>query len=210
MNTDSVLRQKAAGRFTFALDLPGEGIFRVTSEQIRSAIFLYWIYPVNTDSVLRQNRTGRFAFVLDLPEEDIFCVTSEQTRQAGFLYWTYPVNTDSVLRQNTAGKLAFVLELCYVRTIRGWGCSSVGRASDRHAADGDSIPRCGKGVFFPSKLSLQTLWRCPHNAVCNRSLCTRSWSMTHVHVRVREITETLKHPAFTVGWATRLCRSGIP
>ena len=28
-----------------------------------------------------------------------------------------------------------------------WGCSSVGRASDRHAADAGSIPRCGKGLF---------------------------------------------------------------
>ena len=30
----------------------------------------------------------------------------------------------------------------------GWGCSSVGRASDRHAADAGSIPRCGKGFFL--------------------------------------------------------------
>ena len=30
----------------------------------------------------------------------------------------------------------------------GWGCSSVGRASDQHAADAGSIPQCGKGFFF--------------------------------------------------------------
>ena len=30
--------------------------------------------------------------------------------------------------------------------IRGWGCSSVGRASDRHVADASSIPRCGEGL----------------------------------------------------------------
>ena len=30
-----------------------------------------------------------------------------------------------------------------------------------------------------------------------------------VHVRVRWITETLKHPACTVGWVVRLCRSWI-
>ena len=29
----------------------------------------------------------------------------------------------------------------------GRGCSSVGRTSDRHAADAGSIPRCGKGFF---------------------------------------------------------------
>ena len=30
-----------------------------------------------------------------------------------------------------------------------------------------------------------------------------------VHVRVRWIMETLKHPACTVGWVTRLCRSWL-
>ena len=41
------------------------------------------------------------------------------------------------------------------------GCSSlVERASDRHAADAGSIPRCGKGFFFSqSQLSVQTLLR---------------------------------------------------
>ena len=29
----------------------------------------------------------------------------------------------------------------------GWGCSSVATASDRHAADAGSSPRCGKGFF---------------------------------------------------------------
>ena len=32
---------------------------------------------------------------------------------------------------------------------QGWGCSSVGTASDRHADDTGSIPRCSKGFFFP-------------------------------------------------------------
>ena len=39
----------------------------------------------------------------------------------------------------------------------GWGCSSVGRASDRHVADAGSNPRCGKGFFSQSQLSMQTL-----------------------------------------------------
>ena len=30
-----------------------------------------------------------------------------------------------------------------------------------------------------------------------------------VHVRVRWTTETLKHPAYTVGWVARLCRSWL-
>ena len=43
----------------------------------------------------------------------------------------------------------------------GWGCSSVGRASDWHAADAGSIPRCGKGFFSQSQLCVLTLIRCP-------------------------------------------------
>ena len=39
----------------------------------------------------------------------------------------------------------------------GWGCSSVGRSSDRHAADAGSIPRYGKEfsprVNFQCRLS---------------------------------------------------------
>ena len=31
------------------------------------------------------------------------------------------------------------------------------RTSDRHAADAGSIPRCGKGFFSQSQLSVQTL-----------------------------------------------------
>ena len=33
------------------------------------------------------------------------------------------------------------------------------RASDRHAADAGSIPRCGKGFFSQSQFSVQTLLR---------------------------------------------------
>ena len=44
-----------------------------------------------------------------------------------------------------------------------WGCSSVGKALDRHAADAGSIPRCGKGFFSRSQLSLQTLLRFHHH-----------------------------------------------
>ena len=44
------------------------------------------------------------------------------------------------------------------------GCSSVGVASDRHATDAGSIPRCGKGFFSQSRLSGQTLLRCPHSS----------------------------------------------
>ena len=44
----------------------------------------------------------------------------------------------------------------------GWGSSSVGRVSDRHAADAGLIPRCGKGFFSKPQISEQTLLRCPY------------------------------------------------
>ena len=58
----------------------------------------------------------------------------------------------------------------------GWGCISVGRASDLHVADAGLIPRCGKGFFSQSQLAVQTLLRCPYTPVCNRMhlhLCAR-------------------------------------
>ena len=42
------------------------------------------------------------------------------------------------------------------------------RASDRHAADAGSIPRCGTGFFSQSQLSVQTLLRCLYTPMCNR------------------------------------------
>ena len=57
-----------------------------------------------------------------------------------------------------------------------WGCSSVGKAPDRHAAGADSLRRCGKGFFSQTQLSVQTLLRCPNSPVCSRKhwyLCAR-------------------------------------
>ena len=42
------------------------------------------------------------------------------------------------------------------------------RALDRHTADAGSIPRCGKGFFSQSQLSVHTFSRCPYTPVCNR------------------------------------------
>ena len=50
----------------------------------------------------------------------------------------------------------------------GWGCSSVGRTSDRYAAEAGSIPRCGEGFFSQSPLLVQTLLRRPLSPVWNR------------------------------------------
>ena len=47
----------------------------------------------------------------------------------------------------------------------GRGCSSVGRASDRHAAEAGSIPCCGKGLFFPGS-TFSTLFYCGRSSSC--------------------------------------------
>ena len=68
--------------------------------------------------------------------------------------------------------------------IKIMGCSSVGRASDRRAADAGSIPRCGKGFSSQSQLSVQILLRCPYNPRVQShaltSVCTLKilWSMS--------------------------------
>ena len=70
--------------------------------------------------------------------------------------------------------------------------SSVDRASDRHAADAGSIPRCGKVFFSQSQFSVQTLLRCPYIPVCNPTrgcksylhLCARQRSRCPCHSSV--------------------------
>ena len=97
----------------------------------------------------------------------------------------------------------------YYHKKKGWGCSSVGRASNRHAVNAGSIPRCG--IFFSrSQLSVRTLLG------IHTSSCTIAYIYTcaHVkdpvvHVRVRWIMETLEHPACTLGWVARLCCSWL-
>ena len=90
----------------------------------------------------------------------------------------------------------------------GRECSPVGTASDWHAADTGSTPLCGKGFFSESSFSADSL-RCIRTAP---SAITRIKIYAHVkdpvvHVRLRWIMETLKHPACTEGWLALLCRS---
>ena len=79
---------------------------------------------------------------------------------------------------------------------RKWGCGSVGRASDRHAADAGSIPRCGKGFSSNSQLSVKTFTcvRTSPCAIAGINVCTHVKDPV-VHVRVRWIMETQKTPS---------------
>ena len=54
---------------------------------------------------------------------------------------------------------------------------------------------------------MHTLLRCPCAPV-GINICVHVKD-TKVHVRVRGIMETLKHPACAVGWVERLCRGWL-
>ena len=93
---------------------------------------------------------------------------------------------------------------------KGWGCRSFGRASDRHA-DAGYITWCYKGLFSQSQLSVQDSLTVSALARVRSHVFT---SVAHVkdpvvHVGVRWIMETLKHPACTIGLIARLCRSWL-
>ena len=91
-----------------------------------------------------------------------------------------------------------------------WGCSSLGKARDWHAADAGLIPRLGKGfsprVNFQCRLSYGV--RTTRCAIACINICVRVKDPA-VHVRVRWIMKTLKHPVCIVGWVARLCRSSL-
>ena len=75
----------------------------------------------------------------------------------------------------------------------GWGCSSVGRASNRHVADAGSIPRCGKR-FFPTvnfQCRLFYVVRTPPCTIACIYICAHVKDPV-VHVRVLWIMKTLK------------------
>ena len=90
----------------------------------------------------------------------------------------------------------------------GW-CSSVGRASDRHASVAGSIPWCGKGFFSQSPLSVQTLTVSMHPYVQPHTLTSVLMFKIRQSMSVWWIMETLEHPACTIGLVVRLCRSQL-
>ena len=107
--------------------------------------------------------------------------------------------------------LLLVLEgwLQWTPTV-GWGCSSVGRLSDRHTAEVGLIHWCGKGFFFQSQLSMQTLMVSVHPRVQSHALTSGRTLMILLFMSgVQWVMETLKHPACTVGWVAWLCRSWL-
>ena len=93
----------------------------------------------------------------------------------------------------------------------GWGCSSVGRASDGHTANAGSIPQYGKDFFFPRVkcyCRFSDGVRISPCATACINICAHVKDPV-VHARVRRIVETLKQTAYTVGWVARLCRSWL-
>ena len=94
--------------------------------------------------------------------------------------------------------------------ITGRGYSSVGTASDRHAAEAGSIPRCGKG--FSPRINFQC--RLSHGVRTSPCAIVCIYICEHakdpvVHAGVLWIMETPKHPACTIGRVARLYRSWL-
>ena len=89
-------------------------------------------------------------------------------------------------------------------------CSSVGRASDRYAADAGLILRCGKD-FSPrvnDQCRLSYSVRIHPRAIAYMKICVHVKDPA-VHGTVWWIMETLKHQACVVGWVARLCGSWL-
>ena len=66
---------------------------------------------------------------------------------------------------------AYMLPVYCITVINRAGITQlVERPTEKPKSDTDagSSPRCGKGFFSQSQLSVQTLLRCPHSPVCNR------------------------------------------
>ena len=66
--------------------------------------------------------------------------------------------------------------------------------------------------FSPGRFSVQTLLRVSVHPRVQLIVCIKICAHVKdpvVHVRVRWIMETLNHPACTVGWVARLCRSWL-
>ena len=78
------------------------------------------------------------------------------------------------------------------------GCSSVGRVSDRHAAEAGSIPRCGKEFFSQSRLSVQTLLPCPHSPRVQSHALTSVCELKFPSIGSHTFVRTHDNTAFTV------------
>ena len=90
----------------------------------------------------------------------------------------------------------------------GWGCSSAG---DHHTNDTGSITWCSTGFLFKSQFFSAGSLSCVHTPPCAITcihICAHIKDPV-VHVRVRWIMETLKHPACNEGWVAQLCCSWL-
>ena len=74
-----------------------------------------------------------------------------------------------------------------------WGgdVAQLVRASDRHAADAGSNPRCGKGFFSQSQLSVQTLLRYPYTSC---AFAFHVSSVDYRNTKTPSISRWLGHP----------------
>ena len=88
----------------------------------------------------------------------------------------------------------------------GWGCSSVGRASDQHHRF-DSLMQ--QGIFLPEWTFCVDCLTFVHTSSCAIACVNISANVKDpvVPVWVWLIMETQRHPACTLGWVVWLCHS---
>ena len=137
-------------------------------------------------------------------------MTSSAARNSAALFSAWTVLLDTFLLTllskwkcgvNSESDVSFTRNLInFVCPNMGWGCSSVGRASDRHTTDAGSISRCDEGFFSRSQLWVQTLLlEFVHPRVQLHALTSAHVKDPVVLVRVPWIRATLKHLACTGG-----------
>ena len=76
----------------------------------------------------------------------------------------------------------------------GWGCSSVGRASDRHTAQAGSIPLCGKEFFLPEptfSANSLTVSAQPSCAIASINICAHVNDSKHWQPQTHEISHAM-------------------
>ena len=101
-----------------------------------------------------------------------------------------------------------ILDLSHRHLSLGRGYSSVGRATERHAADAGSIPRCSERFFSNSTFRANHLAvSVPFFAIAGINICAYVKDPV-VHICPVDYGNT-NIPACTLGCVARLCRSWL-
>ena len=115
------------------------------------------------------------------------------------------------MKRGCKGQIRSILTMLYEYLNAEWGCSfswySIGPSCRGRRLDSP----VRQGIFLPESTFSADSLTCVRTSPCAIAciyICAHVKDPV-VNVRVRWIMETLKHPACTVGWVARLCRSWL-